>query len=165
MDTILAQWQQERPDLDTSPMAVIGRLSSAARLVDVELRRTFAVHGLDSAAFDVLATLRRSGEPYRLSPGELTRSAMVTSGAITQRLDRLEDRGLVARAASAEDGRGVRVSLTPAGLELIDRALPDHVANEERLLHGLTARQRDDVVKALRVLLESIGSAPPVQGR
>ena len=93
VDRVLAQWARQRPDLDVSPMAVIGRLSRATRLIDAELRRTFAAHGLDAASFDVLATLRRSDPPHRLTPAALMRSAMVTSGAVTQRLDRLEERG------------------------------------------------------------------------
>ncbi len=138
-------------------MAVIGRLSRLHRLIDVELRRTFAAHDLDSASFDVLATLRRSGPPpHSLTPAELMRSSMVTSGAITQRLDRLEARGLVSRAPSASDGRVVDVTLTDEGLALIDRALPDHVATEERILSGLSRAQRDALADGLRDLLESL---------
>ncbi len=165
VDAILEQWRTERPDLDTSPMAVIGRLSAAAHLVDVELRRTFAIHGLDRAGFDVLATLRRTGTPYRLSPGALTRTAMVTSGAITQRLDRLEERGLVSRTAAVADGRGVHVTLTAAGLDLVDKALPDHVANEHRLLAGLSELQRRKLADGLRALIASVTAAEPPQDR
>ena len=158
VDRILEQWRTVRPDVDVSPMAVIGRLSRASRLVDVELGRTFAGHGLDAASFDVLATLRRSGGV--LSPGELTRSAMVTSGAITQRLDRLEARGLVTRARNSADGRGVHVRLTDDGLRLIDAALPDHVATEHRVLAALTATQRTALTDALRTLLAALGDDP-----
>ncbi|MCP3819697.1 MarR family transcriptional regulator [Streptomyces sp. A3M-1-3] len=157
VDRVLEQWAAERPDLDASPMAVIGRLKRLSRLIDTELRRTFAAHGLDPASFDVLATLRRSGPPYRLTPAELMRTAMVTSGAITQRLDRLEDRGLVSRTPSAADGRVVHVSLTADGRTLIDRALPDHVANENRLLGALGTSERDALADALRSLLVSLG--------
>lgn len=159
VDRILEQWSAETPDLDVSPMAVIGRLSRATLLVGAELRRTFAAHDLDAASFDVLATLRRTGPPYRLSPTELMRSAMVTSGAITQRLDRLEDRGLVVRARSEVDGRVVVVELTGAGHELIDRALPDHVATERRLLAALTPAQREALATGLRDLLTSLGDS------
>jgi DNA-binding MarR family transcriptional regulator len=155
VDRILEQWRAVRPDVDVSPMAVIGRLSRTSRLVDAELRRTFEGHGLDAASFDVLATLRRSGGV--LTPGELTRSAMVTSGAITQRLDRLEDRGLVTRARSTADGRGVRVQLTEKGRALIDAALPDHVATENRVLAALTEPQRTALTDALRTLLAALG--------
>ncbi|MFC6019041.1 MarR family winged helix-turn-helix transcriptional regulator [Plantactinospora solaniradicis] len=157
VDVVLEQWAAHRPDLDVSPMAVIGRLSRLSRLVGTELDRTFAAHGLDRASFDVLATLRRSGPPYRLTPTELMRSAMVTSGAITQRLDRLEARGLVTRTPSEADRRGVLVALTDEGHALIDRVLPDHVATEDRLLAALTPAERDALARTLRRLLESLG--------
>ncbi|GEL18881.1 MarR family winged helix-turn-helix transcriptional regulator [Pseudonocardia asaccharolytica] len=157
VDRILEQWAAERPDLDVSPMAVLGRLTRASLLVGAELRRTFSTHDLDAASFDVLATLRRSGPPYRLSPTELMRSAMVTSGAITQRLDRIQARGLVTRTPSDADGRGVHVTLTEDGRKLIDRALPDHVDTEHRLLAALTPAQRETLADALRDLLASLG--------
>ncbi|GAA2244747.1 MULTISPECIES: MarR family winged helix-turn-helix transcriptional regulator [Kitasatospora] len=159
VDLVLAQWAAERPDLDASPMAVIGRLTRLHRMIDAELRRTFGSHGLDGASFDVLATLRRSGPPYRLTPTGLMRASMVTSGAITQRLDRLEGRGLVVRSSSESDGRSVLVELTDAGRELVDRVLPDHLDTEQRLLAGLTGAQRDALTGALRTLLESLGDA------
>ena len=154
LDQVLAQWAAVRPDLDTSPMGVIGRLSRLARLIDGELGRTFAAHDLDRASFDVLATLRRNDKP--LTPADLMRSSMVTSGAVTQRLDRLTTRGLVTRTPSATDGRVVHVSLTDEGRALIDRALPDHVANEHRILATLTAEERDALATTLRDLLESL---------
>ncbi len=135
-------------------MAVIGRLSRVSQLIGAELRRTFSAHGLDAASFDVLATLRRSG---RLTPTRLLRAAMVTSGAITQRLDHLEARGLVTRTRSESDGRGVDVALTADGRALIDQALPDHVDTESRLLAALTATERDALADTLRKLLESLG--------
>lgn len=153
VDRVLAQWAAQRPDLDVSPMAVIGRLTRAERRIGAELARTFAEHELDRASFDVLATLRRSDPPHRLTPTQLMRSAMVTSGAITQRLDRLEARGLVARAPNEADGRGTHVSLTDSGRALIDRALPDHVATEERLLAALDDAERDALASTLRRLL------------
>ncbi|MFI6169493.1 MarR family winged helix-turn-helix transcriptional regulator [Nocardia sp. NPDC051052] len=159
VDHVLAQWQDQRPDLDVSPMAVLGRLSRLTQLSGAELRKTFAAHGLDAASFDVLATLRRGEPPHSLTPTELMRSAMVTSGAITQRLDRLEERGLVRRSRSESDGRGIHVALTDAGHKLIDAALPDHVATEERLLSPLTPKQRAALADALRTLLESLGDA------
>ncbi len=159
VDRVLEQWGRQRPDLDVSPMAVIGRLKRLSRLIDAELRRTFSAYGLDAASFDVLATLRRSEPPHRLTPAELMRAAMVTSGAITQRLDRLEERGLVTRTPSASDGRVVHVALTDEGRALIDRTLPAHVDNEDRLLAALTAAERDTLADALRNLLESLGDA------
>lgn len=160
VDRVLAQWASERPDLDVSPMAAIGRLKRVSRFIENELSRTFAAHGLDAASFDVLATLRRSGPPYRLTPTGLMRAAMVTSGAITQRLDRLEARGLVTRTPSDSDGRGVQVALTDEGRALIDRALPDHVDTEKRLLAPLTDTQREALVSALQELLAAFGDSP-----
>jgi DNA-binding MarR family transcriptional regulator len=157
VDRVLEQWGAQRPDLDVSPMAVIGRLSRLSRLIDAELRRTFSAHGLDPASFDVLATLRRSGPPHHLTPAELMRASMITSGAVTQRLDRLEARGLVTRTPSETDGRGVHVALTDDGRALIDQALPDHVDTENRLLAALTKTQRDTLSDGLRNLLESLG--------
>jgi DNA-binding MarR family transcriptional regulator len=156
VDLVLEQWAAQRPDLDVSPMAVIGRLSRITLLITAELRRTFAEHGLDAASFDVLATLRRSDPPHQLTPTELMRSAMVTSGAITQRLDKLEGRGLVARSSNASDGRGVLVALTEEGRKVIDAALPDHLATETRLLAGLPESERAALAKTLRTLLESL---------
>src|SRR4051812_1831737 len=135
-------------------MGVFGRLSRLNLLVSAEMARTFAHHDLDRSSFDVLATLRRSG---RLTPAQLMRYSMITSGAVTQRLDRLEARGLVARTPNEADGRGVCVDLTDEGRELIDSALPDHVETEHRLLAGLTVAQRDDLAGLLKALLESLG--------
>ncbi|RSN05596.1 MarR family transcriptional regulator [Nonomuraea sp. WAC 01424] len=157
VDNILRQWHAQRPDLDVSPMAVIGRLSRLSRLIDAELTRTFARHGLDRASFDVLATLRRSDPPHRLTPAALMRASMVTSGAVTQRLDRLESRGLVRRTPSDSDGRAVHVTLTDEGLALIGRVLPDHLATEQRLLSALSGQRREKLAATLRELLESLG--------
>ncbi|MEV5832496.1 MarR family transcriptional regulator [Nocardia sp. NPDC052112] len=159
VERVLEQWRVQRPDLDVSPMAVLGRLTRLSQVVGAELRKTFAAHELDAASFDVLATLRRSDPPHRLTPTELMHSAMITSGGVTQRLDRLEERGLVTRARSERDGRGVQVTLTDAGRELIDKALPDHVATEARLLEPLTPAQRKQLATALRTLLEAHGDS------
>ena len=158
VDRLLAQWRRERPDLDTSPMAVVGRVSRIARRVDLAQRETFARYDLDPPAFDVLATLRRSGDPFALTAGDLMRSAMVTSGAITQRLDRLEARALVRRGPHPADGRVVLVTLTPSGRELVDRVLPDHLATEERLLAALTAQERTTLAGLLRTLDGSLAA-------
>ncbi|KDQ68651.1 MarR family winged helix-turn-helix transcriptional regulator [Streptomyces halstedii] len=157
VDRVLAQWAEQVPGLDTSSMGVFGRVKRLARIIEAEQRAAFGAHDLDAAAFDVLATLRRSPAPHRLTPADLMRSAMVTSGAITQRLDRLEARELVVRTRREGDGRSVYVSLTEAGRELIDRALVDHVDNQNRLLSGLTDDQRERVADDLRGLLESLG--------
>lgn len=159
VDFLLDQWATERPDLDVSPMAVIGRLSRLSRVVSAELDRVFEAHGLDRASFDVLATLRRA--PDSLTPAQLMRASMVTSGAVTQRLDRLERRGLIARSRSDLDGRSVHVTLTPEGRELIDRVLPDHLANERRMLAPLTPEQEQALAETLRTLLESLGDTRP----
>lgn len=164
VETVLAQWRAERPDLDVTPMAVIGRLSIAAKLVDTELRRTFARHDLDAASFDVLATLRRSGEPWTLTPGQLMRSAMVTSGAITQRLDRLETRGLVTRSPDRRDGRGVQVTLTSSGRDALDTALPDHLRTEEELLTELTPEQQETLARTLQTLINSVQASQAPNG-
>ncbi|GAA1671062.1 MarR family transcriptional regulator [Kribbella yunnanensis] len=157
VDLILEQWGEQRPDLDASPMAVVGRLKRLAQVADTELRRNFARHDLDSASFDVLATLRRSNSEHRLTPAGLMRSSMVTSGAITQRLDRLEARGLVTRTPSETDGRGVQVTLTAEGLRLIDDVLPGHLQTEETLLAALSKAEREQLADTLRTLLEALG--------
>lgn len=157
VDHALRQWAEQRPDLDASPMAVLGRLTRLTRLVTAEQKRTFATHNLDAASFDVLATLRRNNTD--LTPAELMRSSMITSGAVTQRLDRLEERGLVTRTPSRSDRRVVHVALTDAGSTLIDQALPDHLATEERLLAGLDEPGRQALAGMLRELLESLGDA------
>ncbi len=154
VDLVLEQWARERPDLDTSSMAVVARLSRLAVLAGAEMRRTFERHGLDPAQFDVLATLRRAGD---LTPAELTRASMVTSGAISQRLDRLEARGLLRRRPSPRDGRSTVVELTGPGRDLIDAALPDHVATMDRLLAGMGDDERDALARTLGNLLESLG--------
>ncbi|WP_327288151.1 MarR family winged helix-turn-helix transcriptional regulator [Streptomyces sp. NBC_01198] len=160
VDLVLAQWARQRPDLDVSPMAVIGRLKRLGRLLDTELRKVFSEYGLDHPSFDVLATLRRSDPPHRLTPAQLMQASMVTSGAVSQRLDRLEAGGLVTRTRSEEDARVVHVALTPSGLALIDQALPAHVANEHRLLGALPPSTRTELAATLRTLLLSLGDAP-----
>jgi DNA-binding MarR family transcriptional regulator len=159
VQTILEQWARERPHLDVSPMGVLGRLSRVASLVHAKQQESYARHGLDSSTFDVLATLRRSGEPYRLTPTEIQRSAMVTSSAIAQRLNRLERSGLVARSRNSQDARATDVTLTREGLALIDRAVPDHVETEHALLNGLTAEQRTQLGSILGQLYSSIDNA------
>jgi DNA-binding MarR family transcriptional regulator len=150
-------WARERPDLDVSPQGLIGRLHRIAGHLTEQLRVVYRRHGLGEGDFDVLATLRRSNAEHSLTPAGLMRSSMVTSGAITQRLDRLEARGLVTRSPSETDGRGVSVTLTDAGLRLIDEVLPTHIDTENRLLAGLSAAERDQLAATLRTLLESLG--------
>ena len=159
LDLVVAQWAGERPDLDVSPMRVFGGLARANRLMEQQLDTAFVRHGLDSASFDVLATLLRSGAPYRLTAGQLQRSAMITSSAVAQRLNRLESRGLVARSQNADDARATDVTLTDQGHTVITAALPDHVANEHRLLQALTPQQRGDLADLLSVLTSALEGA------
>jgi len=152
VDRIIEQWRIERPDLDPSPMAVIGRLGRASAIVDARLATTFASHGIDAATFDVLATLARQGAPYRISPAALAASSMITSSAVAQRLNRLEGAGLITRQPSSDDGRGKLVQLTDAGHALLNRVLPDHLATEERILSPLSAAERKKLAELLTLL-------------
>ncbi|KRC66717.1 hypothetical protein ASE12_19255 [Aeromicrobium sp. Root236] len=161
VDAIVAQWERERPDLDSSPLHVIGRISRLADTVDELLRPVFAARGLGDGDFDVLATLRRSGAPYELTPGELGASTMVTSGAVTKRVDRLERAGFVERRVDTSDARGRRIRLTQQGIAMIDEAYTVHMANEARMLAGLTAEERADLVRLLRRLAESFAAGSP----
>lgn len=150
VDEIQAQWRAERPDLDVSPLAVIGRLHRLADRLRAELIAVYREFGLGEGEFDILATLRRSGEPYELAPGELAAQTMVTTGAISKRLDRLEAAGLVRRRDSDTDGRARVVALTGPGRRLIDEAFAAHLRNEARLLAALPAAQRKDLERILR---------------
>lgn len=142
VDRILEQWAREEPDLDVSPMAVIGRLGRAAASVDARLSETFVRHGVDAATFDVLATLTRQGSPYELTPAGLAADAMITSSAVAQRLNRLEVLGYVSRHPDPSDGRGKIVRLTSAGRAVVDRVLPDHLATERDVLGALSVDER-----------------------
>ena len=155
VDHILEQWGRERPDLDVSPMGVIGRLSRLTRYLERSIEETFQAHGLGAGGFDVLAALRRAGNPYRLSPTELYNSMLISSGAMTNRIDRLEEHGLVSRTPDPHDRRSVLVALTPLGKKTIDTAVASHIAKEHGLLSVLSAPQRDELAKLLRKLLVS----------
>ena len=156
IDEIIAQWKRARPDLETRAMALVGRIQRAAAVLRPRLEQTHAVSGLAGESFDVLASLRRSGSPYQLSPTQLYREMMLTSGAMTNRIDRLEEAGLVARRPDPSDRRATLVRLTPEGKTLIDAAVMTHVANEERLLAGLNSRERQQLGDLLRKLLISL---------
>ncbi|MFF2959433.1 MarR family winged helix-turn-helix transcriptional regulator [Streptomyces sp. NPDC057963] len=138
---IQAVWARERPDVDVSPMGVIGRLHRLAGMLTEQLCVVYRRFGLSEGEFDVLAALRRAGEPFERAPGELASHTMVTTGAMTKRIDRLERDGLVTRRRSAGDGRGRVVALTPAGRELIDRAFVEHMRNERHLLDALSPEE------------------------
>lgn len=157
VDLILEQWRRERPDLDPSPMAPIGRLKRSAALIQRRLDETFAAFGMTTWEFDVLATLRRSGAPYCLAPTALFSALMVTSGTMTHRLKGLEARGWIARQPNPDDARGLLVRLTPAGLEVIDRAVAAHVDNERRILSALSADDLDRLDAGLKALLRALG--------
>jgi DNA-binding MarR family transcriptional regulator len=156
VDRITAQWRSERPDLDSTPMEVIGRITRASALLQRELERVFAEHGLAGGDFDVLATLRRSAPPHRLTPGDLSRSTMVTTGGMTKRLDRLEAQRLIRREPDPVDRRGRLIALTDEGRALIDAAVEAHVANEHRLLADLPAAKRQQLAKLLGELLRTL---------
>ena len=158
VNTVHEQWRAERPDLDTTPVLVIGRIHRIAAVLTPELTAVYARFGLGEGEFDVLATLRRQGEPYTLTPGELSERTMVTSGAVSKRLDRLEARGLVDRRAAADDRRSRTVRLTDAGRVLIDEAMDAHMANEQRLLATLEPGDRDDLARLLGTLAASLGA-------
>lgn len=157
VDRMVAQWRAVRPDVDVTPMAVIGRISRLSRLIDRRLAVNFAQHGIENWMYDVLATLRRSGEPYELTAGDLVRQTMVTTGAITNRIDRLEARGLVVRTRSADDRRRVNVRLTRRGLELVDDVVDSHMATEREILAGLSAQEQDELMGYLRTTLVRLG--------
>jgi DNA-binding MarR family transcriptional regulator len=156
IDEILTQWQRERPDLDMRAMGLVGRIQRTAAALRPRLDETHAASGLQGESFDVLASLRRSGAPYQLSPTQLYREMMLTSGAMTNRIDRLEEAGLVARRPDPNDRRGTLVRLTAKGKTLIDLAASKHVANEERLLSALNAREQQQLNDLLRKLLLSL---------
>ncbi|MBC1223776.1 MarR family transcriptional regulator [Nostoc sp. UCD121] len=155
VDIILAQWQRERPDLDVSPMGVIGRMGRVAKHFEHAIQETFSQFGLNLGEFDVLATLRRSGAPYQLSPTALFNTLMVSSGTMTHRVDQLEKAGFVQRIPDPSDRRGTLITLTEKGFNLIEKAVEAHVANEHRILSVLQPSERELLVVLLRKLLNS----------
>ena len=158
---VLEQWRREIPDLNRAPMAIIGRISRLAQLLQDELEPVFARYGLNGGEFDVLAALRRSGRPYRLTPTDLSRSLMVTSGGMTKRLGALEARGLVARTADPDDRRSRWVTLTRDGRQLVDEVVVAHTANEERLLAAVAKSHRAELARLLEELALSLGDEEP----
>ncbi|MFB9731017.1 MarR family winged helix-turn-helix transcriptional regulator [Ornithinimicrobium kibberense] len=153
VDRIVAAWRRERPDLDVAPLEVLSRVSRLARHLDLARREAFAGRGLESWEFDVLSALRRAGEPYRLTPTQLVRQTLVTSGTMTNRIARLAERGLVERTTSEADLRSVLVRLTPAGRDVVDGALEELVAGEREILAALPPAEQADVATALKRLL------------
>lgn len=153
VDRLLAAWQRERPELDVGPLAVLSRVSRLSRHLDIARRAVFAAHGLEAYEFDVLTSLRRAGPPYELSPGDLLRQTLVTSGTMTNRIDRLQERGLVRRRANPADGRGVRVRLTAAGRRAVDAAFDDLLGRERELLRVVSARAQRELGDVLAAIL------------
>ena len=155
MDGILAQWRRERPDIDPSPMAVCGEIWRAGERLRQAVVANVAEAELDMAGFDVLLTLRRNGREQALSPSALAKDMMLSTSAMTNRLDRLETRGLIVRRTDPEDRRGLQIALTDAGFALIDGLVASHVETEERMLAALGPAERS----MLRTLLGKIGAA------
>lgn len=153
VDRIVEAWRRERPDLDVAPLEVLSRVSRLARHLDLARRTAFDRHDLELWEFDVLSALRRTGEPYQLSPGTLVQQTLVTSGTMTNRIDRLAARGLVERRPAPGDRRGVLVRLTPAGLERVDAAMADLLHTERHLLAALPEADRTTLAALLRVLV------------
>ncbi len=140
VDEILAQWNRERPDLDVAPMGLVGRFKRIGQHLSLAMDKTLASHGLNGASFDVLATLRRAGQPYRLSPGDLLATMMVTSGTMTNRIDQLQKAGYVERIHNPKDGRSVIIALTEKGFATVDAAVTAHVETQASLISGLSTQ-------------------------
>ncbi len=156
VDHIVEQWGNERPDLDVSPIRIVGRISRLSRSIDQRLKSVFDEHGLEAWEYDLLASLRRNGAPYEMSAGQLLSSLMITSGAVTNRIDRMESRGLVERTKVPEDKRIVRVRLTKAGMRLIDATIEPHLDNERAILQHLSANEQRQLERLLRKVQEAL---------
>lgn len=150
VDRVIEQWAAEKPSLDTEPMAIIGRVIRISKYLESEVAKLHKRYDLKLGEFDVLATLRRSGEPYSLTPSELINSMMLTSGAMTNRLDKLTAKGLIAREHSQQDRRSVSVQLTAQGLELIDQLVEEHVIIQQGLVEKIPPEQRGEVNMLLK---------------
>ena len=162
---ILEQWRAEVPELDRSAFAIVGRISRLAELLQAEIEAGFAAYGITGGEFDVLAALRRAGEPYRLTPTELSTALLVSTGGMTKRLVSLERRHLIRREGDPDDGRSRLVVLTREGRQLVDAILVEHIANEDSLLDGLTAEERTALAALLERLAVSLGDAPDARPR
>lgn len=153
VDRIVEAWRRELPDLDVAPLQILSRVSRLDRHLDRARGSAFAKHGLESWEFDVLSALRRAGAPYELSPGQLVTQTLVTSGTMTNRVDRLAARGLVGRGPDPSDRRGVKVTLTPAGRTVVDGAMADLLDRERILLSALPLSDQSHLAELLRRLL------------
>ena len=152
VDEILEQWRRERPELDHSPIGVVGRISRLARELEARLEPVYREHGLEPGWHDVLATLRRTGPPFQLRPTDLTNASMLTSSGTTKRLDKLEQAGLIARSPDPADRRGTIITLTDAGRELIDALTVAHLDNERAILGVLSEADQRRLADLLRTL-------------
>jgi DNA-binding MarR family transcriptional regulator len=159
VDRLVAAWHRERPDLDVTPMHVLSRVTRLARHLDLARRQAFADRELEAWEFDVLSALRRAGSPYQLSPGRLVRETMVTSGTMTNRIDRLADKGLVHRLPDPGDRRGVIVSLTVEGRVRVDAALAELLAQERRMLAALAPADQVTLADLLRIVVTPFDSS------
>jgi DNA-binding MarR family transcriptional regulator len=164
VDDLVAAWRAQRPDLDIEPMQILSRISRLARHLDIARRGAFADHGLETWEFDVLSALRRQGPPFQLTPGALLRATLVTSGTMTNRIDRLAAAGLVRREPDPRDKRGVLVTLTDQGVARADAALADLLGRERVLLGGLDPAERRQLADLMRILLAPFDS-PLASGR
>jgi DNA-binding MarR family transcriptional regulator len=153
VDELVAAWRAQRPDLDVEPLQVLSRISRLAKHLDIARRGAFASHGLEPWEFDVLSALRRQGPPFQLTPGALIRATLVTSGTMTNRIDRLAAAGLVRREPDPTDKRGVLVTLTERGADRVDSALADLLVREHALLAGLDKSEREQLADLMRTLL------------
>ena len=164
VDKILAQWKRERPDLDASPMAVVVRLSRLAQHIDHSIMTELAPLGITPGEFDVMATLRRAGAPFQLNPTALYRALMLSSGAMTNRLDRLEKAGYIKRLRDPQDRRGTLAQLTDKGVRFIDRALDVHLRNEQLLVADLSVEEREQLTRIFSHWLHSFETLPVNSG-
>jgi DNA-binding MarR family transcriptional regulator len=156
VDRLIAAWKRERPDLDLAPLSVLSRITRIARHLDIARRDAFG--DLENWGFDVLAALRRAGAPHHLSPGQLMQETMVTSGTMTNRLDRLEELQLITRETDPNDGRGSLVTLTKSGMRAVDAAMEDLLKNERKLLKDISAKERDQLADLLSTLVSELDS-------
>jgi DNA-binding MarR family transcriptional regulator len=159
VDAIVDQWKTERPDLDPSPIGIVGRVSRLARELEARLEPVYKAHGLEPGWHDVLATLRRTGPDHRLRPTDLTDATMLTSSGTTKRLDKLEQAGLIRREADPNDRRGTLITLTEAGRDLIDNVTAAHLANEARLISALDPSEQSALADLLRKLILNMPDA------
>jgi DNA-binding MarR family transcriptional regulator len=155
VDEILAQWRKEQPDLKTETIAVAGRILMASEMLKTRIQPVFERHGISFGGGDVLASLRRNGPPYELSPTHLYRELMLTSGTMTNRLDRLERDGFIARRPDPNDRRGTLVCMTQKGMAVIDAAMAEHMENERNLLSALGAEEQQQLAQLLSRLIRS----------